>query len=207
MNARQVTEACPNCGVPLRLDADGRCRSCHAEQWVSVPSGPPPSRHPNRHRDPADQVPFGLVPLHLNYGGGAPFISDIFSALRRLESDHSVQQYLQVNPDAHRSIRALSTAVAKADNRVRDGGQAKLLDERLKLFTPEEIWLLDLAVDVIAMLATNGGVQPGDRDMVLHYLRCIGEHAEGRHWKHEVHRAGDGPAEFRGLRAHVPRRG
>ena len=206
MNARPVAQACPSCGAPLSLDADGRCRSCRAQHWVSMPSGPIAQRHPGRHEDPRDQVPFGLVPLHLNQGGGAPFISDLFSALERLSSDNAVQQYTSANPDAHRAIRALAAAVAKAGNRVRDSGRISIQAEDLRLYTPEEIWLVDLAIDVVAMLATGGGIKPDNRNMVLYYLRCIGKHADGRHWEHQVRKAADGPAAFHDLRARVPRR-
>jgi len=56
------------------------------------------------------------------------------------------------------------------------------------------------------VLAGGGGLDPGTRAVVIDFLRELDADAGGRHWKKQVRKAGDGPPEFRELRAHVPRR-
>lgn len=154
-----------------------------------------------------DAVPFGLVPPHTDYGATVQFIYNTISALNRLSDEAPVRQYVKAEPDAHRAILELSRAVAQAGIRVRDSGQMRnILDEHLKYFSADEIWMFDLAIDVVAMLGTVGGLSSGTRMSVLDKLKLIDEDkaVHSLHWKREVHKAGQGPAEFRGLRAHVP---
>ena len=147
----------------------------------------------------------GLVPYGLDYEVVAPFIYLTLSTLYLLGTEPSVQQYLSVEPEAHRAIRDLSTAVAGAGVRVRDSGRVKNeFDVHMGLFTAEEFWLFDLAIDVIAMLVSLGGSKPGTRALVASDLRSLDKHVHSHHWKREVKKAGDGQARFRELRAHVP---
>jgi hypothetical protein len=157
-----------------------------------------------RHKD-HDREQFGLVPPHLDYGATPPFVYLTLSALTLLGTEGSVQQYIHANPDAHRATLELGREVAKAGIRVRDKlGNAAVIDEHLRHFTAEEIWMIDLAVDVLAMFATGGGLPDGTRGRVLDDLRSLDEHVKSAHWRREVHKAGDGPAVFRELRAHIP---
>lgn len=64
--------------------------------------------------------------------------------------------------------------------------------------------MCDLAIDVLAMLAAGGGLSPGTRASAAEDLRLLDQHVHGHHWKSQVHKAGQGPAEFRELRAHIP---
>lgn len=147
------------------------------------------------------------MPYGLDYEVVAPFIYLTLSTLYLLGTESAVKQYLSVEPEAHRAIRDLSTAVAAAGVRVRDSGRVKdEFDVHMGLYAAEEFWLFDLAIDVIAMLVTLGGFSPGTRALVASDLRSLDKDAHSHHWKREVKKAGDGPAQFRDLRSHVPRR-
>ena len=147
----------------------------------------------------------GLVPDGLDYEVVAPFIYLTLSTLYLLGTEAAVKQYLSVEPQAHRAIRDLSVAVAGAGVRVRDSGQVKdQFDVRMGLYTAEEFWLFDLAIDVIAMFIGVGGLSPGTRALVASDLRSLDQHVHSHHWKREVKKAGAGPAMFGELRAHVP---
>lgn len=147
------------------------------------------------------------MPYGLDYEVVAPFIYLTLSTLYLLGTDSTVQQYLSVEPEAHRAIRDLSTAVAAGGVRVRDSGRVKdEFDVRMGLYTAEEFWLFDLAIDVIAMFLALGGLSPGTHARVVSDLRSLDKDAHSHHWRKEVKKAGDGPAQFRDLRSHVPRR-
>jgi hypothetical protein len=117
----------------------------------------------------------------------------------------SVRQYLTSQPRAHASMLALSSAIAQAGARVRAMAPgSKDYKDHLRLFTPEEIWMVDLAIDVAAMLAGGGGIDQTVHELVIWKLRDLDEHVHSHHWHKEVRKAGAGPAEFRDLRALVP---
>ena len=146
-----------------------------------------------------------LVPNGLDYQVVAPFIYLTLATLDLLGGDPVVRQYTGAEPKAHSAIRELSRAVAGAGVRVRDSGRVRdEFEEHMRLFTADEFWMFDLAIDVIAMLGSLGGLKPGTHALVLRDLRSLDVHAHSHHWKREVHKAGDGPAAFRELRAHVP---
>jgi hypothetical protein len=147
----------------------------------------------------------GLVPSGLGASAVAPFIELMLATVGLLGTDSVVEQYSQGNPDAHRAIRALSTQVAEAGIRVRDTAKHRdMFDEHMKMFTAEEYWKFNLAIDVIAMFATGGGLSPDIRALIIDDLWTLDDHVHSHHWKKEVHKVGDGPAEFRELRAHIP---
>jgi hypothetical protein len=158
------------------------------------------------HHKQAGQDPFAsdLVPLHLDYGATAPFIYETITAFQYLNEEPPVRQFARAEPEAVQAIRALCTAVTNAGIRVRDGGKAKILDEHLSFFTAEEIWMIDLAVDVVAMFAYGGGLRSETQLRVHTSLRSVDKHRRDRHWKREVHKAGTGPDAFRELRAQFP---
>lgn len=62
----------------------------------------------------------GLVPQELDYEAVPPFLGLTLGSLAVLGQQDSVRQYAQANPEAHRAILALATAVAAAGTRVRD---------------------------------------------------------------------------------------
>ena len=104
----------------------------------------------------------GLVPEGLDDAAVARFIYLTVATLGLLSIDPVIQQYVASAPDAHRAIRELSGAVAAAGVRVRDSGrrQRDEFEEHVRLFTADEIWLVNLAVDVIAMLTGLGSLRP-----------------------------------------------
>ena len=125
--------------------------------------------------------------------------------LTLLAGDSVVRQYASAQPEAQHAIRELSRAVAAAGTRVRDTGQMRdSFDQNLRYYTAEEIWLFDLAIDVIAMLGSLGGLPPGTRARLVDDLRLLDNNVSNHHWKKEVRQVGTGPAPFRELRAHVP---
>jgi len=147
----------------------------------------------------------GLVPEGIDDAELAPFLYLTLAILANIGDDPVVQQYLSVEPEVHSAIRELSAAVAAAGVRVRDTSKHHgFLEEHMKEFTAEEFWLFDLAVDLVAMFATMGGVSPGNRARLRSDLATLDYHPNTHHWKHQVKKAGSGPAQFHQLRAHVP---
>jgi hypothetical protein len=63
--------------------------------------------------------------------------------------------------------------------------------------------MFDLAIDVVAMLATSGG-SLANRDMIISDLRTADKQVGTRQWRHQVHKAGAGPEQFRQLRELIP---
>ncbi len=162
------------------------------------------SGHQHKKQSNKDLFATDLVPLRLDYGATAPFIYETITALQYLNEEGPVRQFVKAEPEALKAVRALCTEIVRAGVRVRDGGKAKTLDEHLRFFTAEEIWMVDLAADVVAMFVYGGGIRPETQTRAHISLKSIDEHAHGMHWKHEVHKAGAGPVEFRDLRAHIP---
>jgi hypothetical protein len=198
MNSSPGLVLCPTCGTALDLDAAvaGRCRSCHGQVRFAEPP-----LAPSRHR--AGEI--GPVPQGLDYEVVAPFIYLTLTTLDMLSRDSVVQQYSSAQPEAQHAIRQLSRAVAAAGTRVRDTGQMRdSFDQNLRYYTAEEIWLFDLAIDVIAMLGTLGGLAPATRARVIEDLKLLDNNVHAHQWKKEVRQAGQGPAPFLELRAHVP---
>ena len=91
--------------------------------------------------------------------------------------------------------------------RVRDAGLLKdSFDENLRVYTAEEIWTFELAIDVIAMLGALDGLPGQARTRAAEDVRTLNGTARGHHWNKELKQAGTGPEEFRQLRAEIPRR-
>jgi hypothetical protein len=63
--------------------------------------------------------------------------------------------------------------------------------------------MIDLAIDVVAMLVTSGGSLSG-RDRILSDLKSADKQAGSRHWRHQLQKAAGGPAQFRQLRDLIP---
>jgi hypothetical protein len=74
------------------------------------------------------------------------------------------------------------------------------------VYTAEEIWTFELAIDVIAMLGALDGLPGQARARAAEDVRTLNETARGHHWNKELKQAGTGPEEFRQLRAEVPAR-
>lgn len=102
-------------------------------------------------------------------------------------------------------IQQLSRAVGATGVRVRDAGLLKdSFDENLHVYTVEEIWTFDLAVDVIAMLGALDGLPGGTRASLINSLRLLDRNAHGHTWKKAVKKAGQGPESRSELRAQIP---
>jgi hypothetical protein len=189
-------DVCANCGAPLELDINGRCRWCHAHVTAGRPA--------QRHFYDADT---GLVPDGVDEcWGSAPFIYLAMAGLNMLGTVATVQDYLAERPGVLAVIRELSTAVSAAGVRVRDDGIiANDHDFRHDIYTPEEIWTFDLAFDVIAMLGTLETVDGKTRALVVSDMRELDDEVTSHSWKKQLGKAGDGPAQFREMRAVVPR--
>ena len=146
-----------------------------------------------------------IVPPHLDFGATSPFIDRTLFALLELAGESAVQQYLHANPESQKAILELSRIVGQAGARVREAqGPHIVIDEQIKYYSAEEVWMFDLAIDVVAMLATNGGSRSDTDGMIISDLRSIDKHAHSRQWRHQVHKAGAGPAQFRQLRELIP---
>jgi hypothetical protein len=207
-----VAGACTNCGAPLQLDPDGTCRWCHATLLAAprseapqsqAPHSQPPRRHFTFFGDDTALLPGGVD----NCSTSAPFLYltlTTFGSVLSLEP--AVQDDIRRQQGMHQKIRELCTAVSEAGVRVRDAGLIKDdFDDNLKVYTPEEIWTFDLAIDVIAMLGTLDGLPGDSRARIASNLRSLDQSVTEHTWKKELKKAGDGPARFRELRASVPR--
>jgi hypothetical protein len=146
-----------------------------------------------------------MVPMHLDYAASSPFIDRPISALRMLNGEPTVQQYLHANPQAQQGILELSRTVGGIGARVRDAnGPHIVIDDSLKYYSADEIWMFDLIIDVMAMLVTGGGLRPDNHDRVFDELRSADKHRKSAHWRRQVHKAGAGPTQFRQLRELIP---
>lgn len=151
--------------------------------------------------------PTGLVPAGTDdCSTSSPFLYLTLTALGPgLSLEPAVKEFARREPQTHQQIRALSTAVSAAGVRVRDSGLIRDdFDDRLRPFTPEEIWLFDLAVDVIAMLGGLEDLPPQARARVASDLRSLDQSVHSHAWRKGVRQAGEGPAAFRPLRSRVP---
>ena len=145
-----------------------------------------------------------LVPPHLDFGATSPFIDRTMFAMMDLSYVPFVQQYLRANPEAQKAIVELNRTVTNFGIRVREAqGPHLVIDDSIKYYSAEEIWMIDLAIDVVAMLVTSGASLSG-RDRILSDLRSADKQVHSRHWRHQVQKAGAGPEQFRGLRELIP---
>jgi len=124
-----------------------------------------------------------------------------FGLLRMQASSNSYAQQLGI----HQQVRDLITAVSAAGVRVRDDGLIKSdFDDNLKVYTPEEIWCCDLAIDVLAMLGSVEGLSPSNLAQFKTDVRRLDDEVNSHRWKHELKKAGAGLPQFQQLRTLVP---
>ena len=149
----------------------------------------------------------GLVPDGTdNCWTSAPFIYLILACLGSgLTSESAVLNYVREYPEFHRQIRELSTAVSDAGVRVRDEGRLRSdMDDNLRVYTPDEIWMFDLAVDLIAMLGSVDGLSNQSLAEYKNNVRTLDDEVHAHTWKKGVKKAGAGPVQFQELRQRVP---
>lgn len=173
-------ELCPSCGSVLESYRDGRCYKCDS-QSLSRSTGVP----------------------HL--------IMRILANLPVLELEPAIEQCVTRAPQEHSAILALTSAIADAGVRIRDAHPNEdVRKSGLRYLSASDIWMLDLTLDVMFMLA---GQLPGksspwddDHDRIPRRLADLDEQTHDRHWKRGLRQAGAGPAQFQRLRAQVPPR-
>ena len=137
----------------------------------------------------------------------APFVGLILASFRNLSGEPSVQRYVSQEPGLRLAIRSLTAAVTAAGARVRDAGELHgSLDDSLKPYTSAEIWVFNLATDVIAVLGSAAGLSSGMRAMMASNLGGLDREASSHRWKKELKSAELGPEAFRELRSRIPRR-
>jgi hypothetical protein len=136
----------------------------------------------------------------------APFVGLILASFRQLSTEPSVQDYVGQEPGLRLAIRSVTAAVTAAGTRVRDAGELHGgFDDSLKPYTPAEIWVFDLATDVIALLGSAEGLPGGTRAMIASNLGSLDRDVSSHRWKKDLKDADLGPEAFRELRARVPR--
>jgi hypothetical protein len=198
VNTAPDLDVCANCGAPLDLDETGACRWCHA--------------HIRTQQAMISVFDFGddakLVPDDVDEcWSSAPFLYLAMTTFGMLSSEPVVQQTMRGEPQLLQQIRALSTAISTAGVRVRDAGLLRDdYDQRLTVYTPEEIWTFDLGFDVIAMIGTLDGLPRKTQAQLAENMRLLNDNAHSHTWKHDLKKAGEGPAAFQELRARVPHR-
>jgi hypothetical protein len=196
MISEPLPSFCPRCNAPLQLDEAGRCDWCRAHLQTVSPQG-------HVLNVPAGSVK--LLPADVDDMGVAPFIKLTLAVLGLLRFERAVQEFAGREPELVRNIVALSGAVADAGARVRNAGLLKSgFDNNLRVYTPAEIWICNLAIDLIAFLGSLDGLRNGTRAQIANNLRTLDQNTSSHTWKKDVKGAGAGPAQFRELRAAVP---
>jgi hypothetical protein len=105
----------------------------------------------------------------------------------------------------YEQVREVGTAVYQAGARARNHGLLRSsFDDSLHPYSADEIWCMDLAIDVLAMLTALPRLSGGARFSALEALRDLYLTCDGHTWHKQVKHAVAGPHEFRELRARVP---
>lgn len=148
----------------------------------------------------------GLVPSGTdNCTTCAPFLHLIMASFGVLTTEAAVLKYTHGFPDFHKQIQQLVAEVSAAGVRARDSGQLKNdRDDSLRIYSPEEIWMFDLAVDLIAMLGCMQGLADSSLVLYKRNVRTLDSLVVTHAWKHALKKAGAGPAQFQELRSGAP---
>lgn len=156
---------------------------------------------------------FSLVPEEFEEDTDLPpFIELIlftlgYSPTYGLSAERAVREYAGQTPEVFQAIRALGSAVGMAGRRVRDAGLlTSRHDDNLRLYTPEELWNVNLATDVIAILNSLAGLSASARARIAQALGDLDDTERGHTWRRRLEQAGEGPVTFRALRGAVPAR-
>jgi hypothetical protein len=124
-----------------------------------------------------------------------------------LSAERAVREYAGQSPEVCQAIRALAGVVGTAGRRVRDAGLlTSRHDDNLRLYTPEELWSVNLATDVIAMLYSLVGLSANAKASITEALGDLDDTQRGHTWRRRLEEAGEGPVSFRTLRGTVPAR-
>jgi hypothetical protein len=122
-----------------------------------------------------------------------------------LSAEQAVRDFVRRQPGLYEQVREVGTAVYRAGARARNHGLLRSsFDDSLHPYSADEIWCMDLAIDVLAMLAVVPGLSGGARFSALEALRSLYVTCTGHTWHKQVKHAAAGPHEFSELRARVP---
>ena len=122
-----------------------------------------------------------------------------------LSREQAVRDFVHGQPGMYEQIREVGTTVYRAGARARNHGLLRNdYDNGLHPYSADEIWCMDLAIDVLAMLAVVPQVSGSTKHSALEALRRLYEHSGEHTWHKQMKHAADGPREFRELRARVP---
>jgi hypothetical protein len=162
----------------------------HGEQFSLIPSEIYVKDHFQR-----TDVPFlDLLLVQLGYGPSYG-----------LSAEQAVRDFVHGQPGMYEQIREIGTAAYRAGARARNNGLLRSsLDDSIHHYSQDEIWVMDLAIDVLAMLAVLPGLSGGARFSALDALHGLYNTCGGHAWHKRVKHAAAGPDEFRQLRARVP---
>jgi hypothetical protein len=174
------SELCQSCGSEIESYRDGLCLECNSRSLPRTTGIP-------------------------------ELVRGILVNLPLLERESAIEKFLTRAPREHSAILALTGAIADAGVRIRDAHPNEdVRKSGTQYLSADDIWMLDLALDVMYLLA---GQLPGksspwddDHDRIPQRLGWLDEPTRARHWKRAVRQAGAGPAQFQQLRAQVARR-
>jgi hypothetical protein len=123
-----------------------------------------------------------------------------------LSAEQSVRDFVRSQPGMYEQIREVGTTVYRAGARARNHGLLRnSFDNSLHPYSPDDIWVMDLAIDVLALLAYLPRLSGGARFSALDALRDLYVTCNVHAWHKQVKHAADRPPqEFRALRARVP---
>ncbi len=208
MNATAEVQYCPNCSAPLELDQEGNCHWCHAH--VTLHTTSPPAAFDGLTAE--QQASITNVDQHdeLRLPAGSVYLPQpgflLLSCLNTAAYDPAIRAFLST-PDRIDSVRALAEAVETAGERIQDAGvdEDEVTSHGEKVYRPDELWTFDLLTDLLACLE---GLEGLERDTKSMLKENVSVHDDM--WRKRVRKAlkaaGDGPEQFRALRAALPRR-
>jgi hypothetical protein len=162
----------------------------HEERFSLIPS----EIYEKNHFQGTD-VPFlDLLLVQLGYGPSYG-----------LSAEQAVRDFVGSQPGMYEQIREVGTAVYRAGARARNHGLLRSsFDDSLHPYSADEIWCMDLAMDVLAMLTVLPRLSGGARFSALEALRDLYQTCDGHTWHKQVKHAAAAPHDFRDLRARVP---
>src|SRR5579862_3689425 len=131
----------------------------HGEQFSLIPS----EIYVKDHFQGTD-VPFlDLMLVQLGYGPSYG-----------LSAEQAVRDFVHGQPGMYEQVREVGTAVYQAGARARNHGLLRSsFDDSLHPYSADEIWCMDLALDVLAMLTALPRLSGGARFSALEALRDL----------------------------------
>ena len=137
----------------------------------------------------------------------AGFLRGFLQMFEGVGTSPTVAECMRREPRLLEQVRALATAVSAASVRVRDAGLEESARTSLAVYAPEEIWIFDLAFDVLAQLGALDGLTGEMRASIAQSVRQLNEDSLQKIWQKGMKKAGGGPVTWRELRARTRHRG